>query len=162
MATKYDILPLWDHPTSFDSNANFVGYKPTGYVIYSRNRDSSILENVNFNGILSAIGGEGEHVEIVRHKHWACGWIEYIVVNKQAPTALLDQCVDIVKSLAGYPIFCEDSYMTAQNEAIQDHWLNLTLRDRIDVCLDNGVTIFAARRASIPEAAYKSLSADIY
>lgn len=162
MATKYDILPLWGHPTGFDSDSNFIGYKPMGYVIYVRNRDSSILENVNFDGVLLALGGECEHVEIVRHNHWACGWIEYIVVNKQAPTALLDQCVDIVKSLAVYPVFCEDSYITAQDEAIQTHWLNLTLSDRIDVCRDNGVTIFAARREHVPDAVFDSLSSDIY
>lgn len=163
MSAYDDLLPTWDHPTGFDSDANFIGSKPKGYVIYSRNRDSSILENVNFDGILSDLGGEGEHVEVVRHRHWACGWIEYLVVSKEAPTSLLDQCVDIVKGLADYPIYSDDAYSEAQYEAIQAYWLDsLTLRERIDLCRDNGASIFAARRESIPDSVYDSLSSDIY
>lgn len=162
MSVYDEMLPAWDHPTGFDSDANFIGSKPKGYVIYSRNRDSSILENVNFEGILSDLGGEGEYVEIIRHRHWACGWIEYLVVSKEAPTSLLDQCVDVVRGLADYPIYSDDAYSQAQYEAICNHWEGCSMRDRVDLCRDNGVSVFAARRESIPDTVYDSLSSDIY
>lgn len=162
MSVYDQMLPTWDHPTGFDSNANFCGYKPQGYVIYSRNRGSSILEEVNFRGILADLGGEGEHVEIVRHGHWACKWIEYIVVSKDAPASLLDRCVDIVKGLADYPVYSDDAYSNAQYEAICNHWEGCSMREKVDLCRDNGVSVFAARRDSVPDSVYESLSVDIY
>jgi hypothetical protein len=155
----YDkVLQRWDHPTGFDSNANFAGYKPTGYVIYSRNRDSSILEETNFAAILDDLGGEGDSVRVIRHGHWACGWIEYITVDDTAPDALLDRCVEIAKALADYPVYSDDRYSEAQWKAIADYWEWLNLRERVELCRDNNVSIFAARRSSVPDQVYQDLS----
>lgn len=163
MKEKYysELLPSWNHPTVFDSANNFVGQAPQGYCIYSQNRDSSILECTNFTVILEELGGENEHVEIVRHGHWACGWIEYIIVDKQAPDSLLNTCVDILRALCNYPVMSDDRYSDAQYEAIYEHWDNLIMRDRIDLCVQCGESIFAARRG-MPESVYQSLLADIY
>lgn len=162
MSIYDEMLPMWTHPTGFDSNANFVGTQPTGYVIYSRNRESSILENVNFYDILTDLGGEGEHVTIVRHGHWACGWIEYLIVDRNAAHALLDRCVDIARALANYPIFNEESYSDAQYEAIYNYWNDVSLSDRIDLCRKNKVSIFAARRDHVPTSVYDALQTSIY
>jgi hypothetical protein len=155
-------LERWDHPTGFDSNANFIGYKPTGYVIYSRNRDSSILEETNFAAILKDLGGEGDLVRVVRHGHWACGWIEYITVDDTAPASLLDQCVDIVRALSDYPVYSDDLYSEAQWEAIAEHWERSNLRDRVKYCKEAGISMFAARRDDIPEGVWEVLSDSIY
>lgn len=155
MSREYydECLKRWNHPTGFDSNANFIGYKPTGYVIYSRNRDSSILEETNFAAILKDLGGEGDLIRVIRHRHWACGWIEYITVDDTSPEALLDQCVEIAKALAAYPILNEDAYEMKREEAMIDHWNDLTLDERIDECRHHEVSIFAARRLNdIPQA----------
>jgi hypothetical protein len=157
-----ECLKRWDHPTGFDSNANFSGYKPNGYVIYSHNRDSSILEETNFKAILEDLGGEGDLVRVIRHGHWACGWIEYITVDDTAPEALLDQCVDITRALAGYPVYSDDLYSEAQWAAIAEHWKQSILRDRVDYCRDAGISIFAARRDCMPEGIWEVLSESIY
>lgn len=157
-----ECLKRWDHPTGFDSDANFAGYKPTGYVIYSRNRESSILEETNFAAILEDLGGEGDLVRVIRHGHWACGWIEYITVDDTAPNTLLDRCVDIVRALTDYAIYDEHRYSQAQWEAIADYWERSTLRDRVDYCRDAGISIFAARRDSMPEGLWEVLSESIY
>jgi hypothetical protein len=163
MTNSYDkTLKTWDHPTGYDSDANFIGYKPKGYVIYSRNRDSSILENTNFDGILADLGGESDTVEVVRHRHWACGWIEYIVVSQESPAELLDQCVAIVQALDAYPIFNEDRYGEAQTEAIDRYWSELSIRERVTYCADNGESIFAARHDSIPDRVFEQLMSEIY
>lgn len=153
-----ECLKRWDHPTGFDSDANFAGYKPTGYVIYSRNRDSSILEETNFAAILEDLGGEGDLVRVIRHRHWACGWIEYITVDDTAPDTLLDRCVDIIRALEGYPVFSDAAYGEAQHDAAFKYWRDADLQDRIDLCLEAGVSIFAARRGDeMPEKVFDDL-----
>lgn len=164
MSKEYydECLKRWDHPTGFDSMENFIGFKPTGYVIYSRNRDSSILEETNFVAILDDLGGEGDLVRVIRHGHWACGWIEYITVDDTAPDTLLDQCVEIARALADYPVYSDDRYSEAQWKAITDHWERSNLRDRVDYCRDVGVSIFAARRDIVPDDVQELLSESIY
>lgn len=164
MSKKYydECLQRWDHPTGFDSMENFVGYKPTGYVIYSRNRDSSILEETNFTAILQDLGGESDFVRVIRHGHWACGWIEYITVDDTAPDSLLDQCVEIAAVIAEYPVYSDDRYSEAQYEAIADHWERSNLCDRVDHCRDAGISIFAARRDSVPNEVYQALSDSMF
>ena len=153
-----ECLKRWDHPTGFDSNANFAGYKPTGYVIYSRNRDSSILEETNFTAILEDLGGEGDLVRVIRHGHWACGWIEYITVDDTAPDSLLDQCVEIVRALDRYPVFSDTAYGEAQYDAAFQYWQEADLQSRIDLCLEAGISIFAARRKDeMPEKVFDDL-----
>lgn len=160
--TYYDnYLTKWDHPTGFDSNSNFIGTIPTGYCIYSQNRESSILELVNFKAILSDLGGEGEHVEIIRHKHWACGWIEYLLVSRNGPIKLLDQCVEIVKKLNSYPVYDEEFYSTEQNKAVTEYWLNVSMRERIELCSEAGVSIFRARYYEhMPDKVFENLMND--
>ena len=163
MTTYYDeILPAWKHPTLFDSAANFAGEIPEGYSIYSRNRDSSILEQVNFNCILVDLGGEGDHVTVIRHGHWACGYIEYIIVSRSAPESVLDLCVETLRALQDYPVFSDCAYIEAQCEAINNYWTGLLTADRIQLCADNRVSIFASRRNEVPETVYDHLSSTIF
>jgi len=140
-----ECLPTWKHPSSWDSSANFIGIEPGGYSIYSKNRDSTLLETTNFDAVLRELGGETEYVEVVRHRHWACGWIEYIIVDRNAPEKLLDTCVDICRALENHPVLDEDTYTQAQWEAIHDYWLNASMRERIDLCTEVGISIFQAR-----------------
>jgi hypothetical protein len=143
-------LQKWDHPTSWDSLANFVGEKPKGYSVYSRNRESSILENTNFEEFLKRLNGESEWVTIVRHRHWACGWIEYLMLKEDAPHTLIETAIQITKELDAYPILNEDLYTEAQLDSMQTYWDNLSIKERIDYCKDAGISIFAARH-SLPQ-----------
>ena len=162
MTTYADILPTWNHPTGFDSADNFNGQVPQGYCLYSINRDSSILERSNFDAILEQLGGEGELVDVVRHRHWACDWIEYIIVSKDAPAQLLDTCVDIVRALDAYSILSEDKYSEAQYQAIWTYWDNLDMRDRIALCAQCGESIFTARWRWVPDSVSEYLMDVIY
>src|SRR5262245_4928699 len=73
----------------------YADYRPTGFdrrglnlpdqqqwllAPCSRNRDSSLLEQSNFDVCLKALGGESETVEVHRFGHWGCGWFELILV----------------------------------------------------------------------------------
>ena len=158
MSIYDEMLPSWDHPTCFDSDANLTGTKPTGYVICSVNRDGSILDNSNFASILSDLGGESEHVQVIRHNHWGCGWLEYIIVDKSAPIPLLDKCVDILRSLAEYPIYDETDYNDRLFLAVSEYWDRANLRKRIRLCAEANVSIFGARYdREIPANVYDRL-----
>lgn len=156
------ILQRWEHPSSFDSASNFAGTIPNGYVIITKNRDSSILCESNWECILKHLGGESEHVSIVRHRHWACGWIEYLMVAENAPTQLLDRCVSIVQALNDYPIFNEDDYTERQMTAIETFWQELSLRERMELCRENGLSMFSGRNSYPPDSVCDHLRDSIY
>ena len=162
MSIYDEILPKYQHPTSFDSGANFAGTIPTEYIIYSRHRDSCILDTCNFEEILKDLGGESDHVKVIRHGHWACGWIEYLAVKTDSPTELLDRCGEILRALDSYPVYDDDRYSERQFEAICDYWHSLPLRNRVDLCRKNRCSIFAARHDDVPNACWEYLREDIY
>jgi hypothetical protein len=155
-------LRKWDHPTSWDSSANFVGEKPKGYALYSRNRESSILETINFEEFLRRLGGESESVTIVRHRHWACGWIEYLMLKEDAPHTLIETAIEITKSLDAYAILNEELYTEAQLDSMRKHWDNLSMKDRIDYCKDARISIFAARHSLPQEVECQWLDSDMF
>ena len=63
------------------------------YLIYSRNRDSKIYENSNYERVLEdlkKLDEKGEYVYDWRANHWACGWIEYIMIKPDAPDTIIE------------------------------------------------------------------------
>jgi hypothetical protein len=115
--------------------------------VCSRNRESSILDIINFEEFLKRLGGESEWVTIVRFRHWACGWIEYLMLNENAPHTLFQTAIKITKELDAYPILNEQLYSEAQFFSMQGYWENLSMKERIDHCKDAEISIFAARHS---------------
>ena len=150
----------WSTPDSY------LGHNPVGdYVIYSRNRDSSILENTNYELILTQLQGEAEKYPDIdspvydfRASHWACGWVEYVIVDKDAPQSVLDLAEDILRGLADYPVVSDDIYSENQFNAIYEYWQDCGLKERIEWCKDAGESIFSARREDcIPSPVFDEL-----
>lgn len=162
-------LPEWEHP------AYYGGFSPDGdFLIYSRHRDSSILDNSNYDRILETlqkhaetlpeppefdeqITGRGEEdftqwVYDFRARHWAVGWCETILIRYDAPDSLQRLAAEIIGALSDYPVFDEQHYSEQEHEAIAEYWENLSTQDRIDECDRAGVSIFNARRDSLSEA----------
>jgi len=132
----------WQTPDSY------FGFNPVGdYVIYTQTRDSSILEEVNYKRILEDLKAEAEkHPEPPetegaeewlpwvydwRASHWACGWVEYIMIRKDSPQAILDMAGEILCALADYPCYDESAWSDAEYEAMADYWESLSIRDRV-------------------------------
>ncbi|MDE2098485.1 MAG: hypothetical protein KGL39_14625 [Patescibacteria group bacterium] len=77
----------------------YAGFSPAGdYVLYTRTRDSRILEESNWSILCAALGAEpydggAENFEdrpAVYHwraGHWAVGWVEYLMIRADAPEA---------------------------------------------------------------------------
>ena len=161
-----DKFEIWKHPSDYG------GFSPDGDgLIYVRNRDSSILENSNWD-VLEDIfedqpeqhlngdipSGEESYVYTFRASHWAVGWVEYMLIRQDAPQELINKAADLVAGLEGYPVVDDMYYSRMQDEAVTDYWRDELLRYRIEMCADADVSIFAARREDdIPTKVYEDL-----
>ena len=101
-------------------------------------------------------------MQIIRHGHWACGWIEYLMIDASdvAKVALGNE---MEQELADYPILNEDDYSTRQMNAMFEYWTNCSLRERVDYCREAEVSIFAARYPqNLPERVEQNLQEMFY
>ena len=143
---------LMSHSGGLDSYANFMGddedYK-NWYVFLSHSRDSGILTESNFDCALESLGGEGENIQVIRHGHWACGWVEFIAVKPDTKESIIAE--EIKSALADYPVLNDEDYFQREWDAKHEYWESMDLKDRIELCVKANQSIFAARSESIPE-----------
>tara|TARA_B100000700_G_scaffold99545_1_gene112030 strand:- start:9819 stop:10352 length:534 start_codon:yes stop_codon:yes gene_type:complete len=154
---------IWERPddyAAFDEDADPVG----DYVIYARHRDSSIMDDTNYTeifrtlSVLANIRKQRDKVYDFRANHWAVGWVEYIIVRQDAHPDILEQAAEYLCALADYPCLDDDTYSERQWDAILDYWERCSLRERVDYCRDNDVSVFAARpNQPIPDAVFDDL-----
>jgi hypothetical protein len=142
----------WTRPSEYH------GFSPDGdYLIYSQTRDSSILSEVNYELIFSELKRlDKENAYDFRASHWACGWIEYILIKKDSPQPLKDKAAEIIQSLSDYPILDDQVYSDTQYDAMFKYWKEESLHGRIDYIHETSTVvqpnIFAARNDDeIPE-----------
>lgn len=133
-------------PTGFDRHIE-VDEIENYVVVYQRNRDSSILENCNFESILDSFGGESEQVQVHRFGHWGCGWFELLLVHP----ALGKEAAEVACAMDGYPVFDEMAYSQACWNAACEDWDRSNLKDRMHYCFKAGISRFAARRDEAPD-----------
>jgi len=138
-------LKRWTRPECFIKWADHWAYTDECFVFLGRHRDSDLLTEVNFRVALDALGGESDTVQIIREGHSLVGWIEWIAIHESDPEALR-KADDIVAALSDYPVLSESALSEAEIEAAEDYWSDSSIRDRIHICRDAGVSIFAARR----------------
>jgi hypothetical protein len=133
----------------------YGGFNPVGdIVVYSQNRDSSILEQSNYKQIFKHLketikdldsppyieGDERSEFDWVydfRARHWAC-----------------DAAIEVIGSMEDYPVFDEMHYSEMQWDATETFWQECSTEDRMHYCKEMGVSIFAARRDYTPESNY--------
>lgn len=149
----------WTTPDSYG------GHNPVGdYVVASINRDSSILEQSNWHCLRFIIEKHtGKEIETdyckenktmpydFRAGHCLCGWIEYLIIPKDADESLLTLVAESLCALADYPLLDEMDYSERQCDAVLEYWQNCNMRQRIEYAQECEVSIFSVRR-EIPEA----------
>ena len=55
------------------------------YMVTGQNRDSNYVQQSNFIAATERLGGENEPTVIIaRSNHWACGWVDFLMVHKDA------------------------------------------------------------------------------
>lgn len=152
---KYLNKTVWTRPDSY------AGFNPEGdYVLAARTRDSDILTESNFECMEKDLLAESQEYETEndepfiyswRAHHWACGWIEYLMLRQAAPDALKDHCDTILSELDAYPVYNEDDFSEREYERAQETWARLSVKERAALCAENDISIFAARRDYIPQ-----------
>jgi len=147
---------VWKHPRDYG------GFSPDGdYVIVTRNRESSALGRSNYRRIFADLGATSYDerdeenrppVYDFRAGHWACGWVEYLLVRHDAPESVLIQAAEIVCALADYPVYDESDFSELEWTEATEYWARCSVRDRLDYIRDSqcGCSIFAARHDYLP------------
>lgn len=135
-------------PTPFDARGLALDNRQDWLVApVLRARDSGTLDLSNFRMTLKRLGGESATVEVHRFRHWGPGWIEIILVH---PARAAD-VEAIEKSLERYPLLDEMDYSALEWEKASNYWQSLPRRWRIEWCVKYGISIFAARRDTLPD-----------
>jgi hypothetical protein len=148
-------MKTWETPSSY------FGFNPVGdFVVYVRHRESNHLDNSNFETIKAHLekvaAGLPEPDERADRDgfgwvytwsatHFGYGWVEYLMIREDAPAALIEAGREVEKRLADYPVFDEDDWGDRQYKGIQDYWEGLGLREKIEYCVEAGLSCFAAR-----------------
>ncbi len=141
---KPEHLQPWTVPDSWYGQP-WHGY----YVFLSQHRDSDALTRSNFECCLKEIGGESETVIVVRERHWAVGWIEWIAIHESDEQALM-AAEEIVCALSDYPVLDESHFSELEWNEACEQWERMSVADRVELCREAGVSIFAARRDEMP------------
>jgi len=95
-------LNKWTRPDFYTGENHF-----NSYIFLSRTRDGDLLEESNFHVGLSRLGGESETVRVIRERHWACGWIEWIKIDA-SDIGAISKAQEMIDDLSDYPCLCED------------------------------------------------------
>ena len=148
-------------PSGFDTkglNADRYGIGDF-LVVLGQNRDSGHLERSNFAAALALLGGEsgededgyGGAVQVHRFGHWACGWLEVLLVD---PTNADKRAIaeDIARRLEDYPCLDEDDFSNREYQAATEYWARMSISERVEwLKRERDISVFAARRAELPE-----------
>ena len=86
---------------------------------------------------------------MVRERHWAVGWVEWIAIHESDEKALRE-ADELAAALTDYPIVNESHFSELEWTEANDYWESLSLRERIELCSEAGISIFCARHDSIP------------
>jgi len=139
-------LNKWTKPESY-----FGEYWLEYYVFLDQHRDSDTLTQSNFQCALEQLGGESETTFIIRENHWAVGWVEWIAIHETDKKAI-EIAENILESLNNYPVLDEDDHYEREWEYASKVWNNcFNLKERVELCQEYNVSIFAARHGYIPE-----------
>lgn len=91
---------------------NYIGPDYSDYyILYGRNRDSNLMVNSNWDEILGMIDYKSDEDDVVIEcsGHWACGWIEVLLI-KHTNLEKVKIAKNIIKELNHYPLLDESDY----------------------------------------------------
>lgn len=96
-------MPQW-------TGCDYIGERYDDYlVLASQHRDSTLMEQSNFDVALIRMGGESDTVKVVRFAHWAVGWVDQLLIC-HTDMAMVQQGNAILAALEEYPVLDEDDY----------------------------------------------------
>lgn len=138
-------------PTCFDPKGlNLPDQQDWRVLGVSRTRDSDCLAESNFAAAVELLGGESGEVQVHLFNHWGPGWFEIILID---PAALQKMAIadDIESAMENYPVLDEEDYSRREYEQAAASWEYDSVRGRVEACQRSEVSIFAARRDTLPD-----------
>lgn len=109
----------------------YYGDHPNWFQVIGQSRDSRLLEQSNYHCILKALKKISEDDVIEeRASHWACGYIDEIIVNPKNKE-LVKCAEEILNALENYPIIDEDNFSELKYEECVKYWNNMLISERI-------------------------------
>lgn len=127
-------------PTQFDVKGLGLPERADWLVApVSKTRDSGCLDRANFDATLVSLG-KTESVEVHRFGHWGPGWFEIILIDP-TNTKAVAIAEDIERGLADYPVVDEMLLSEYEWEEAIEVWDNMSIKDKIDVCVKKGVSL---------------------
>ena len=87
---------------------------------------------------------------VVHEGHWAVGWVEWIAIHESDAKALA-AADEIASALEDYPVIDESHWSELEFNEACDYWESMGVRSRVEYCQRARISIFAARRAELPE-----------
>lgn len=125
---------------------------PDYYVFLGQHRDSDSVSRSNFTVGLRELGGESETVLVIRDSHWAVGWVETILIH-QSDAKAIAAAQEMESALSDYPVLSDDHLSELEWNEACEYWERMSVRDRVDTIRSSrcGASIFAARRAALPQ-----------
>lgn len=108
----------------FKRDSRYWGERSKWLVAYATTRDADCLGRSNWECFVRHLSGkrlphETESAEIAPGvaievaSHWACGWVQYLLVNP-AHLGLVSRAEKALKRLDGYPVFDENHWSTLE------------------------------------------------
>ena len=148
---EYKHLKRWTMPQCYAGEV-----WPNWYVFLSQHRDSDALTRSNFMEGLSRLGGESETVRVIRERHWAVGWIEWIGIDAddEKACAMADEMLEEIDQ---YPALNEDAWSDLEYSEACDFWAGMSVQERMYYCEKAQISKFAARRDYLPKDPYGTL-----
>ena len=110
------------NPSGWDSLDNYMGETEFGpmFVVLTRNRDSDVLTNCNWDVALKELGGESDDVVIHHFGHWACGWWEALCVREGSEAYKTAEAIHT--KLENYLVLDEMAFSDAEQEEADTIW----------------------------------------
>lgn len=143
-------------PTTFDRAGAFLDDDRKDWFVIPvmQTRDSGCLDRSNFETVervLEELDPDSETWEAHRFNHWGPGWYEIIIVKPESKAS--DFADETERSLEDHPVLDEDDFYQKETDEQNEIWNECyTLAEKIDVCREAGISIFAARRDYAPHA----------
>ncbi len=96
---------------------NYMGEDLSNYyVLIGRHRDSTLLDESNWEVAKEKFGGK-PGVREASFSHWAVGWGESLLVSKDAPEDVLEAAEEMLDGLENYPVLDEEDYSSREYKA---------------------------------------------
>jgi hypothetical protein len=149
--SPFEHLTLWKYPRDY-FGADWSDY----YILSGQHRDSDALAQSNFRSFLSALKTKAEQLgasevpnpdfasdpkedeaipayTVACASHWAVGWVETLLVHRDAHPGLLEWADQQLARMEGYPVFDEHDFCELESEQADQTWRECyRVQDRIE------------------------------